>query len=65
MKLITIEKAILFLELKLEDMINLRFTTRVSVAVFESADNGTTPLMVLPWGDRVVEEEARGDLAEK
>ena len=46
-------------------MINLRFTTRVSVAVFESADNGTTPLMVLPWGDRVVEEEARGDLAEK
>ena len=50
MKRITIEKAILFLKLTLEDTIKLRFTPGGSVAVFESAENGMTPLMVLPWG---------------
>ena len=57
MKHITIEKAVLFLKVILEDMINIRFTTGGSVAVFESVNNDMTPLMVLTWGAREVEEE--------
>ena len=48
MKHITIEKAVLFLKVILEDMINIRFTTGGSVAVFESANNSMTPIMLLP-----------------
>ena len=48
MKRIMIEKAILFLKLTLEDTIKLRFTPGGSVAVFESANNSMTPIMLLP-----------------
>ena len=48
------EKAILFLNLALEDIIKLRFTPGGSVEVFEISENGITPLMVLTWGSRSV-----------
>ena len=49
-KRITIEKAILFLKLTLEDMIKRKFTPGGLVAIFESAENEINPLMILPWG---------------
>ena len=52
MERITIEKSIFFLKLALEDIINIRFTPGISVAVFESAEIGITLRMVLPWGSR-------------
>ena len=65
MKQITIEKAIFFLELALEDIMKFRFTPGGSVAVFENSESGITPLMVLTWGARAVEEEVRKELTGK
>ena len=65
MKRITIEKSIFFIKLALEDIIKIRFTPGGSVLAFESAKSGITPLIVLPWGARAVEEEVRKELAEK
>ena len=56
MKRIIIEKEIFFLKLSLDDIIKLGFTPGGSGVVFESLDSGITPLMVLTWGARAVEE---------
>ena len=48
MKRITIDKDILFINLTVDEMINHRFTPGEPVVVFDSAENGITPLMVLP-----------------
>ena len=48
MKHITTEKNIFFIKMNAEDMIKPRFTPGGSVAVFESANNSMTPIMLLP-----------------
>ena len=65
MKFIKTEKAIFFLNLALEDIIKLSFTPGGSMAVFGSAESGITPMIVLPWGARSLQEEVRKDLAAK
>ena len=50
MKLITIGKSVHFIIMNIEDMINIMFMLGGSVSIFERAENGITPLIVLPWG---------------
>ena len=45
---IKIDVAVLFVNLEIEEMVNTTFNPGVPVAMYESAEGGISPLMVIP-----------------
>ena len=54
---IEIDKAVLFFNLEIEDMINTKFNPWGPVAMYESAESEISPLMVITRTIQNIEEE--------
>ena len=53
---IEIDTAVFFVKLAIEEMVKTRFNPGGSVAMYESAESGISPLMVIPRNTREIKE---------
>ena len=53
---IDIYTAVFFVKMKIEEMVNTKFNPGGPVAMYESAESGISPLMVIPRTTREIEE---------
>ena len=56
---IEIDTAVFFVNLAIEDMVKTRFNPGDPVAIYDSAESGISPLMVIPRTTQKIEEEIR------
>ena len=60
---IEIDTAVLFVNLEIEEMVKIKFNPGGPVAMYESAESGISPLMVIPRTTQEIEEEIRREEA--
>ena len=56
---IEIDAAVLFVNLSIENMVKIKFNPGGPVAMYESAEIGISPLIVVPRTTQEIEEEIR------
>ena len=61
---IEIDTAVFFVKLAIEEMVKTKFNPGGPVAMYESAESGISPLMVIPRTTQEIEEEIRRQEAE-
>ena len=54
---IEIDTAVFFVNLEIEDMVKTKFNPGGPVEMYESAESGISPLMVIPRTTQEIEEE--------
>ena len=59
-----IDTAVLFVKLEIEEMVKTKFNPGGPVELYESAESGISPLMVIPRTTQESEEEIRREEAE-
>ena len=61
---IEIDTAVFFVKLEIEEMVKTKFNPGGPVAMYESAESGISPLMVIPITTKDIEEDIRQEEAE-
>ena len=61
---IEIDTVVFFVKLEIEEMVKTKFNPGGPVAMYESAESGISPLMVIPRNTQESEEEIRREEAE-
>ena len=56
---IEIDTAVLFVKMEIEEMVKTKFNPGGTVAMYESAESGISPLMVIPRTTQEIEEDIR------
>ena len=61
---IKIDTSVFFVKLEIEEIVRTKFNLGGPVAMYESAESGISPLMVIPRMTQEIEEEIRREEAE-